>query len=284
MRTIRETIAEGTAVLQRSESDSETPFLDALVLLSHTLDISKEKLLASYPDRIEEAYFNSFIDLIAKRSRNYPVSYLIEKKEFYGLPFYVNENVLVPRPDSETLVSNALNIIEIFPDKNSILDLCTGSGALGIALKYTLPNLQVVCSDISPGALEVCRRNSKSILGSDIDTVESNLFDKINGEFDIIITNPPYLTDRETSDMMKKGCKEPSISLKGGRDGLDFIRIIIGKAPGFLKKEGYLLIESSIDQTGRIAEMMASENYCNIRIVEDLSGRNRVTLGQRGLK
>ncbi len=282
MKTIRETIAEGTAVLQNSDLSSDTPFLDALVLLSHTLEISKEKLLASYPDRIDKNHYDSYILSIKKRVLNYPVSYITGKKEFFGLTFHVNDKVLVPRPDSETLVESALDILNGSPDKFSILDLCTGSGAIGISLKHSIPGLDLLCSDISKEALEVCRKNSKSILGLEIQTCESNLFDKITGEFDIIITNPPYLTDIETSDMITKGLQEPPIALKGGKDGLDYIRIIIMEASGFLKEGGALLIESSIDQTERIAEIMFSEGYCSIKIIKDLTERNRVISGLRG--
>ena len=281
MKTIREVLAEGTSLLKNSSAASETPFLDALILLTYVLGISKEKLLASYPDKISESHYNSYCELLNKRSKNYPVSYLIKKKEFFGLSFYVDENVLVPRPDSETLVEAALKILRDYPQMTNILDLCTGSGALAIALKHTLPNLNVICSDLSNNALEVCRKNSADILGKEIPSIESNLFDKIKGTFDIIITNPPYLTDKETEKMMETGWKEPDMALQGGEDGLDFIREIIYKAPDFLEKNGYLLIESSIDQTEIIRELMDSANYYNTGIIKDLSGRNRVTAGQR---
>ncbi len=282
MKTIREAIAEGTAVLRDSVLPSDTPFLDALVLLSHTLKISKEKLLASYPDAIAGKDLDRYMGLVAKRSENYPVSYITGRKEFYGLPFFVDNNVLIPRPDSETLVESALKILEKSHENKSVLDLCTGSGALGISLKHTLPHLNVTCTDISPEALSVCRKNSRAILGYELEIIESNLFDKIDGDFDIIITNPPYLTGRETSEMMETGWPEPPISLDGGTDGLDFIRTIINEAHGFLKEKGSLIIESGIDQTDRIADMLISGHYRNVEIVRDLTGRKRVTMGQRG--
>ncbi len=283
MNTIREVLEEGASLLQDSARVSETPFLDALILLTYVLGISKEKLLASYPDKISRTHYESYFDLLNKRSKNYPVSYLIKKKEFFGLPFYVDENVLVPRPDSETLVETAVKILEDFPQMKNILDLCTGSGALAIALKHTIPHLNVICSDISGAAVEICRKNSTSILGKELEVIESNLFDKIEGSFDIIITNPPYLTDEETDRMMRTGWPEPGMALKGGKEGLDFIREIIGKASDFLEKDGYLLIESSIDQTEVIRNLMDSADYYNTGIIKDLSGRNRVTVGQRVL-
>lgn len=281
MKTIREVLAEGTSLLQESVTASETPFLDALILLTYILGISKEKLLASYPDEISRTRYESYFDLLNKRSKNYPVSYIIKEKEFFDLSFYVDENVLVPRPDSETLVETAVKILEDYPQMENILDLCTGSGALAIALKHTIPRLNVLCSDLSGSAIEICRKNSASILGKELNVIESNLFDKIEGTFDMIITNPPYLTDEETDRMMGTGWPEPGMALKGGKDGLDFIREIISKAPDFLEKDGYLLIESSINQTEVILNLMDSVDYYNTGIIKDLSGRNRVTAGQR---
>ncbi len=281
MKTIREVLTEGTSLLKNSHAASETPFLDALILLTYVLDISKEKLLASYPDKMSVTNYNSYLELLNKRSKNYPVSYLTKEKEFFGLSFYVDENVLVPRPDSETLVETAIKILENYPQMKNVLDLCTGSGALAIALKHTVPRTDVLCSDLSSKAIEICRKNSTLILGKELNVIKSNLFDKIEGTFDIIITNPPYLTDEETEKMIKTGWKEPDMALQGGKDGLDFIREIIDKAPDFLEKNGYLLIESSINQTEIIKELMDSANYFNTRIIRDLSGRNRVTTGQR---
>ncbi len=281
MKTIREVLAEGTSLLKNSPAPSETPFLDALILLAYVLCVSKEKLLASYPDKMSKTDYKSYFALINKRNKNYPVSYLIKKKEFYGLSFYVNENVLVPRPDSEILVETAVKILGDSPEIKNILDLCTGSGALGISLKHNVPRISVLCSDLSSAALGVCKKNSASILGKELKVIKSNLFDSIEGSFDMIITNPPYLTDKETDRMGEVGWPEPDMAFRGGKDGLDYIREIINKAPCFLEKDGYLLIESSIDQTKVIRNLMDSSDYYNTGIIKDLSGRDRVTVGQR---
>jgi len=281
MNNIREVLAEGTSLLKESKNASETPFLDALLLLSFILKIPKEKLLASYPDLLDASDYTTFIDMVKKRINNTPVSYLINQKEFFGLNFYVDENVLVPRPDSETLVEKALDIIEKSDRIKNVLDLCSGSGALGIALKYTNPNINVSCSDISEEAVTICRKNSNKILGKELNIIQSNLFDKIKEKFDLIITNPPYLTTHETSDMMGTGWKEPGIALDGGVDGLEFIKKIIDISPDYMNKNAYLLIESSIDQTNTIKNLLDSGVFYNTSISKDLSGRNRVTIGQR---
>ncbi len=281
MRTIREALAEGTSLLNKTQNASETPFLDALILLSFILNISKEKLLASYPDLLDNSDYTLFMDMIKKRINDTPVSYLTNQKEFFGLTFYVDKSVLVPRPDSETLVEKALDIIEGLDSIKNVLDLCTGSGALAIALKHTKPKLNISCSDISEDALKICSKNSRKILGKELNIIQSNLFDKINGKFDLIITNPPYLTTQETMDMIKTGWKEPGIALDGGVDGMDFIRKIISISPDYMNKNAYLLIESSIDQTNKIKTLLDSGDFYNTSISKDLSGRNRVTIGQR---
>ena len=281
MKTIREVLTEGTSFLKESITASETPFLDAMILLSYILDISKEVLLASYPEKITTFDENAFYDILKKRVSNQPVSYLIKKKEFYGLQFYVDKNVLVPRPDSETLIELAISILEKYPSQRDVLDLCTGSGALAIALKHTLPSVNIQCSELSSKAIKVCKKNCRTILGKELKVITSDLFDKIEGMFDMIITNPPYLTDLETESMMKNGWPEPEMALRGGTDGLDFIRKIITSAPDYMEKNAYLLIESSIDQTEAIKLLLESGKFYNTRIVKDLSGRNRVTSGQR---
>ncbi|MCD6397893.1 MAG: peptide chain release factor N(5)-glutamine methyltransferase, partial [Spirochaetaceae bacterium] len=194
MITIREALTEGTSLLKESQTALETPFLDAILLLSYILNVSKEKLLASYPDPISRLDYTSFMNMINKRSNNSPVAYLTKQKEFFGLKFYVDESVLVPRPDSETLVEKTLDIIAKSDSTKNVLDLCTGSGALAIALKHTKPKLNISCSDISEDAVKICIKNSRKILGKELNVIQSNLFDKIKGKFDLIITNPPYLT------------------------------------------------------------------------------------------
>ena len=281
MRNIREALTEGTSLLRESQTASETPFLDASILLSFILNISKEKLLASYPDLINDSDFAAFINILKKRVNNTPVSYLLNQKEFFGLNFYVDESVLVPRPDSETLVEKALDIIAKSDCIKNVLDLCTGSGALGIALKHSNPDLNVSCSDISQDAVKICRKNSKEILNKELNVIQSNLFDKIKEKFDLIISNPPYLTTQETRDMMRTGWKEPGLALDGGVDGLDFIRKIVDISPDYMNKNGYLIIESSIDQTNKIRALLDSGEFYNTSIGKDLSGRNRVTIGQR---
>ncbi len=280
MKTVREALFEGASLL----TNSETPFLDVVLLLSHVLGISKEQLFASYPDPVSEERFAMYSAAVKRRKENYPVSYIRNEKEFFGLTFYVDERVLVPRPDTETLVESALKVIQENRKINSTLDLCTGSGCIGITIKHVFPDISVTCTDISPDALEVCKYNSTKLLGTPLPVIESNLFENIKGTFGIILSNPPYLKKAEMEQMKTSEWPEPYLALDGGDDGLIFIRKIIENAIHYLIPGGFLLLESAIDQTYSVEKMMISSGYTRTSIVRDLTGRNRVTMGRKPVK
>ncbi len=256
----------------------DTPLLDASVLLAFAADITKEKLLASYPEETTEGIRENFKKLMSKRLSGIPVSYITNKKEFYGRDFYVDKSVLIPRPDTEILVEKTLQIAEDKPLR--LLDLCTGSGCIAISLKLEAPRLDVTASDISQKALKTASDNAAR-LQADIKFKNSSLFDDLEGNFDIIATNPPYLTSDEINSIFSKGWSEPVLALEGGEDGLDFIRIIVKSALDYLNDNGYLLIESGEQQTEVIASMLSEKGYSDIEITEDLAGRKRVTSGRK---
>ncbi len=277
MKTIREALTKGASLL----AESDTPFLDASLLLTSVLNISKEKLLASYPDPVTDEQYNRYRELLDRREQNIPIAYLLNRKEFYGLPFFVDERVLIPRPDTETLVETALTLLHEQSTLTRILDLCCGSGCIGITLKHEAPECRVTCSDVSEDALDVCRLNSKKLLGEVLPAVKSNLLDSISGKFDIIISNPPYLTKKEVHRMADKKWPEPYLALEGGDDGLRFIRKIIADAGAYLAPGGYILLESAIDQTYYIGQELTAAGFTGSTVVQDLTGRNRVTLGRK---
>ena len=280
MTTVREALVDGTKRL----ANLETPFLDAALLLSHALGISKEKLLASYPDAIPLSALHEFNNHVTKRLTGYPISYIRRKKEFFGLPFYVDERVLVPRPDTETLVEEVLKHIK---GKSSIqkdlrvLDLGTGTGCIAITLKHLQPQLRVTAADISKSALAVCTINSRHLLTEPLELIESDLFSAIRGTFDIIVSNPPYLTSNEVARMQKRHWPEPMTALEGGQDGLDTIRILINEGYDHLSVGGALFLEAGIEQIGAIEEFFRNRGYQGINSYPDLSGRNRVVSGYK---
>ncbi len=259
---------------------SDTPYLDALVLMSHSLNMRKEKLLASLEQPIWEVDAIAYGKLITLRERGLPVAYIMKRKEFYGLEFYVDKRVLIPRPDTEVLVEAAIEACRS-RETCKVLDLCTGSGCVGISIKHTLPDTTVTLSDISEDALAVASLNARNLLNCDLETVKSDLLDAIEGTFDIIVTNPPYLTNEECRDKTLKARSEPDLALRSGEDGFDHIRRIINTAYKTLEKKGILLIEGGYDQLEKTRELMIGKGYTNITILKDLAGHNRVVRGQR---
>lgn len=272
---------------------TDTPELDASLLLARAAGIDRSAVIARYPDPVPADAAARFRGLLERRLSGTPVAYLLERKEFWGLEFAVNGSVLIPRPDTETLVEKALEAAARLraqgkTDAPGILDLCCGSGCVGIALAAELPGAAVVLSDVSPEALEVARGNIGRLLpgaaeSGRVRAVQGDLFAPFGPEdsFDLIVTNPPYLTDGETDEMFARGWAEPESALRGGADGLDLVRTIVKEGFAFLAPGGYLLIESASSQTAGISRMLEARGYREISVARDLAGRERVTSGAR---
>ncbi len=278
--TVRDTLKEGSDFLKESQID--TAYLDSSLLLSLCMGISKEKLFASFPEEVTPGQYSRFRDLIKERSDGHPVAYLTNSKEFFGLLFHVEEGVLCPRPDTELLVEKVLSLAENDSTLTDVLDLCTGTGCIAVSIRVHNEKLTVTASDVSPDATRVFSRNNCSLAGGSITFKRSSLFDDIEGTFDIIVSNPPYLTTDETDQRMDEGWKEPELALDGGDDGLDLIRIIIDEAPEHLNDRGYLLIEAHPDQMESMRVCMEKNGFENIIILKDLPGLDRVICGTKG--
>jgi release factor glutamine methyltransferase len=223
--------------------------------------------------------------MVRQRLSGLPVSYILKRKEFYGLVFYVDPRVLVPRPDTETLVETALNILHGDPTVLRIHDACTGTGCISIAMAANLrdrPEFEFSVSDISEEALDVFRINSREILGRTLPNCTSDLLSGAGGPFDMITANPPYLTRAEMEDLKARGWPEPARALDGGGDGLEYILAIVEQAVESLRKNGYLILEGTDNQAERIAAFMEEKGYWDLHTLCDLAGHRRVTLGRRG--
>ena len=207
-----------------------------------------------------------------------PVQYIIGHAEFCGLDIAVNENVLIPRPETELLVDKAVEVAKSQKTDVRALDLCTGSGNIAIALTKGVSACRIVASDISGGALEVARSNADRFgVSGKIEFVKSDLFDKINDRFDIIVSNPPYIAKFEFETLQKEVLREPRIALDGGDDGLDFYRKIIASAPAYLRPGGYVLFEIGFGQAAEIKKIIsASGNFNIIEVAKDFNGIDRV--------
>jgi release factor glutamine methyltransferase len=273
----RELLNGGYRALVLAEVD--TPFLDAVVLLAHAMDATKEKLFASLPDPVPEGVQAGFKTLLDRRAAGAPVSYIRGKKEFFGLEFTVDERVLVPRPDTEILVERALRICGSEPGIRTVHDACTGSGCVVIALKLMAPELEISASDISPAAAEVFRLNAEKLLGGPASFHLSDLLEGVPGAFDLIVANPPYLQDAEVDDLRRIGWPEPELSLRGGKGGTDIAERLIDEAPRKLTPGGWLALEAAPGQFEELSAAMERSGFRSIGIDKDLAGRDRVISG-----
>lgn len=277
--TIQSVLKEGQSVLFYAEVD--TPALDAAVLLAEALGYSKERLYSSLPDPVAEGGLARFRRYVSLRCAGQPVSYIRGKKEFYSLEFYVDPRVLVPRPDTETLVEAALELARTRPGCRRVHDACTGSGCVAVTLQHEAGKLEVSASDISEQAEAVFQMNARSILGRELAFYRSDLLENVPGRFDLITANPPYLSEREVADMRKIGWPEPELALNGGSDGLDSECRLLHQAPAKLKPEGWLLMEAAPSQMPALASRAREAGYTTIRVHEDLAGRPRVLAARR---
>jgi len=276
--TVRDALGEAYGVL--SAGGVETPVLDATLLLSEALGVRKERLLADLPEPLPEpglAVFRRFLDM---RLRGIPVSYIRRRKEFWGLEFTVDERVLVPRPETETLVESVLALAREGPGPRSLHDACTGSGCIAIACAHAIPALSVSVSDLSPGALELCRANALRLLGRELDAVVSDLLASVSGRFDLLTANPPYLTDAEVARMRASGWPEPELALAGGPDGMALARRLLRQARDRLSAGGSLFLECAHPQAAELCAELRGAGYEGVRSIPDLSGGPRVVTGR----
>lgn len=281
--TIREALIRGSDAFR--EAGLETPYLDAMVLLSACTGRDKAALYAAFTDPLAEEAETAFAGAVRRRLEGLPVSYILRRKEFYGLSFYVDGRVLVPRPDTETLVETALEILRADPDVVRIHDACTGTGCVPIAIAANVQenrNLDISASDISEEALEVFRINSRSLLGRELASLRSDLLESVEGPVDMITANPPYLSRRETSAMKDSGWPEPALALDGGEEGWETIERLVKSAVETLRENGYLLVEGTDNQADIIRQILEKCGYWDLRTICDLAGHRRVSVGRRG--
>lgn len=265
------------------EKQVTDPKLKARILLSYFLGKDKMYLVINDNEEVESNIEKQFEEAIEKLGEGYPVEYITCKKEFMGLEFFVDENVLIPQPDTEILVEEAINLIK--QERCShVLDLCTGSGAIAISIASYTENVKLLASDISNKALEVAKKNANKLNMDDkVSFVQSNLFENLEKDsFDMIVTNPPYIKTKVIDTLDKEVKKEPMLALDGGEDGLDFYKKIIEEAPNYLKQNGYLCMEIGYDQKEEVILLLKNNGrYTNILAKKDLSGNDRVVIAKK---
>lgn len=284
------------------------------ILIQFILKMDKMQIMLNDDVEVEENKQEKFFEKIEEIRNGKPIQYITNNQEFMGLNFYVDENVLIPQPDTELLVEEAICAIKTqlkledakinqnnslntdwkqqIADKKEnktsikILDLCTGSGAIAVAIEnYFLSNnniendiLKIYASDISEKALEIAKKNAISNnKNTEINFILSDMFDKIiENDFDIIISNPPYIETETILGLSKEVQSEPHIALDGGMDGLKFYKIIATKAKEYLKENGQILLEIGYNQKEEVINLLNNENYLDISSKKDLSGNDRV--------
>lgn len=277
MSTFRELLKKGTEKLVKAGVPDAGS--DAWMLMEFAFEIEKGYYFLHEDDKIEKEQQERYEKLIAEREKRIPLQQITQTAWFMGYPFYVNENVLTPRFDTEILVEQVGKLLK--PGMR-ILDLCTGSGCILLSLlsEYRELDLEGVGADISAAALDVAKENQKR-LKVKASMVESNLFSQVEGEFDLIVSNPPYIATGELQKLMPEvRDHEPQLALDGKEDGLYFYREIIKQASGYLRSGGWLCFEIGYDQGVALEQLMKYAGYKNVKIGKDLAGLDRIAIGQ----
>jgi release factor glutamine methyltransferase len=264
---------------------SESPRLEAEILLSHAKKCKRIQLYTNYDEVLTDAIRGPMRELVQRRAKHEPVAYLVGHREFFSLEFRVTRDVLIPRPDTETLVMEALSVAKPLAAP-MVLDLCTGSGCVAVTIAKQLPTANVTAIDISPPALAIARENAaKHKVDGRVELLQGDLFAPLPAgrTFDIIASNPPYVTTAELDTLDDDVLKyEPRLALDGGPDGLTFVRRILTDALRHLSPGGWLFIELSpehADAARQAAEAVGA--YQHIGLVKDLAGKQRVLKAQR---
>jgi release factor glutamine methyltransferase len=291
--TIREAIMEGAALLR--ENGSESPFLDASLLASLALSSNSSSLLARYPDAFPVAESARYRALLGRRASGEPIAYIAGRKEFRSLDFEVGPGVLIPRPETEHLVEEALAAVAAIRKARgparpgeplALHDCCSGSGCVAIALSRELGSLypsqafRVTMSDISDQALAYARRNARRLLGSEGGIEKRDFLSGCPaGAFDVVTANPPYLTDNEMDAVRARRAGEPETALSGGADGLSAYRALLPQAIACLATGGCLLVEIGSGQGASLRSLMDRSGLAETFIARDLAGLDRVAGG-----
>jgi len=291
------------AIIELEKNNIEESSLKAKILLSNCISKPKEYLFIHENEEVEQTLEKEFLQKIERLCNNEPLQYITNKQEFMGLEFYVDENVLIPRSDTEILVEEVLKNIDK-TKKLKILDMCTGSGIIAITLAKFCENVDITAVDKSEGALNVAIKNAKlNNVYDRIKFIKSDMFENVNNnskelgnlspssnlsnnlsnnkilqqKYDIIVSNPPYIESSTIKTLNKDVQKEPQIALDGGEDGLDFYRIVAENAEHFLKENGKIYLEIGYNQRESVSKLFVNK-FKDVKCIKDLAGLDRVII------
>lgn len=279
---IKEVIEEEKNAL--SKNNIEDNVIITRELLAFVLGVEKQYLVIHLEDELNAEDYIKFKKYIKELINGKPLQYITNNQEFMGLNFFVNENVLIPQPDTEIIVEETLKKCKELLQKNAqikILDLCTGSGAIAVSLANFLGDkIEIFASDISAKALEVAKYNNEKN-NTNVRFIESDLFEDIQEQkFNIIVSNPPYIRSNVINELSKQVQNEPHLALDGGEDGLEFYKKIIEQSCNHIKN-GYLILEIGYDQKADVENMLKdNKNYSEIKTIQDLSGNDRCVVAK----
>ena len=293
-------------IAKKIENVSQTPFLDAEIFLQEILCKDKTFILMNKNFALNQSQEKKIFEWISAREKGLAVAYIVGKKEFFGYDFFVNQNVLLPKADTEILVSRAIEIIseKIAANENRILivcDMCAGSGCIALSVLRTLADCervpferlpQFTMADISLDALSVAKKNAEILLhgkeNSRVKFIQSNLFEAVPFSFDVILANPPYIPHEEARALLADGRGEPLLALDGDvsregdfsgtNDGLEVARRLALEAKSHLAPNGFLLMETGEYNADAAADFLRLHNFCGVEILRDLEGQKRVVV------
>jgi release factor glutamine methyltransferase len=274
MRKLEDALQTGRLLLKEKEiSDGD---LDAWYLLSYYFHMNRAEYIMRSNMPISDKEYQEYIQLVQRRGNHIPLQYITGEQEFMGLTFCVSESVLIPRQDTEILVEEVLKVSK----GKDVLDLCTGSGCIIISLKKLGEINNAVGLDISEDALDIAKRNADD-LHAEVRFILSDMYTQVEGEFDIIVSNPPYIPSADIPELMEEvKIHEPMLALDGKSDGLHFYRIIINGLSRHLKPGGYVFLEIGYNQGEAVRRLLEEKSITNIRVIKDLAGLDRVVSGQ----
>lgn len=278
----RECFEEGKGAL--ADAGIEEAALDARLLLEHICGTDRNTLLVHGDRTVSPEEEKQYLDAVERRSRRIPLQQITGQQEFMGLPFWVNSNVLIPRQDTEVLVEEVLKHTH---DGMQILDMCTGSGCILISILHYSNDCEGLGVDVSSPALEVAEENAERLLsgrtGVSARFLQSDLFEAVDGKYDILVSNPPYIRSAVVDTLMPEVKDyEPRIALDGEEDGLVFYRRILSDCKKNLKKGGMLFFEIGYDQAEAVKSMMEQAGFLEVTVKKDFGGLDRVVFGTLG--
>ena len=280
---IKEAMRKG--MIKLKTNNVKEPNLKARLLMQYILNRPREYILVHDDKQLTLRQNVDYFKLIKKLIEGVPLQHITHQQEFMKLMFYVDENVLIPRPDTEILVEEVIKIAKSINAKK-ILDLCTGSGAIAVSLAKYIEGSQITATDISRKALSIAKLNATNNDVEDrITFVSSDLFQNISEEkYDIIVSNPPYIKRKVIKTLDEEVKREPIIALDGGNDGLDFYKKIIGNAYQYLKYKGYLCLEIGYDQKDEVIDLISKEEkYIDTYSKKDLFDNDRIVITKLGM-